>query len=57
MCTQSKAVTETCHEALIEANLKKIPLFLKYLYFMHKVHRNILVTVVEITVQEYRNIH
>lgn len=57
MCTQVKAVTETCHGVLIEANLKKIPLFLKYMYFMHNTRRNILVTVVEITVQEYRNIH
>lgn len=39
------------------ANLKKIPLYLKYLYFVHNVYRNILVTVVEITVIEYRNIH
>lgn len=36
---------------------EKIPLYLKYLYFMHNIYRNILVTVVEIIVIEYRNIH
>ena len=32
-----------------ETNLKKFPLFLKYMYFMHYKIQNILATVVEIT--------